>query len=147
LSLSKQKYDMEKTDYILNHCCSNELQQFVTTLEERFSLTIVKEPSLGLTMIRAEDSVENQEFYLGEALTTDCEVSYNDITGYGICLGDEPVRAYCIAVTDALLLSGLEIPELLSFLAEQEQKINLDEKIEYNHVQRTRVDFKMMEQA
>lgn len=138
---------MEKTDYILNHCCLSELKKFVTGLEERFPLKIVKEPSLGLTMIRAEDSVENQEFYLGEALTTDCEVSYNDITGYGICLGDEPVRAYCIAVVDALLQSEVEIPELQSFLAEQEQKISMAEKIEYNQVQRTRVDFKMMEQA
>lgn len=138
---------MEKTDYILNHCCLLELKEFVVKLEEQFQFKIAKDPSLGLTMIRAEDSVENQEFYLGEALTTDCEVSFNNITGYGICLGDEPVRAYCIAVFDALLLSGIEIPELQAFLAEQEQKINLAEKIEYNQVQRTRVDFKMMEQA
>lgn len=147
MSMIKQKYNMEKIDYILNHCCLNKLQQFVTSLEERFSFQIVKEPSLCLAMIRAEDSVENQEFYLGEALTTDCEVSFENITGYGICMGDEPVKAYCIAVIDALLLSGLEIPEIQSFLAEQEQKITLAEKIEYNHVQRTRVDFKMMEQA
>ena len=138
---------METTDYILNHCCLNELKQMVISLEEKYPLKLVKEPSLGLTMIRAEDSVESQEFYLGEALTTDCEVSFNDITGYGICLGDEPVRAYCIASVDSLLQAGLDIPELKNFLAEQEEKVYLKEKIEFNQVQRTRVDFKMMEQA
>ncbi len=138
---------MEKTDYILNHCCLSKLQAFITSLEQKFPLTIVKAPSLGLTMIRAEDSVESQEFYLGEALSTDCEVSFNGNTGYGICLGDEPVRAYCIAVVDALLISGTDIPELNAFLAEHEAKISMNEKREYNQIQRTRVDFKMMEQA
>ncbi len=138
---------MEKTDYILNHCCFDALKQLVIFFEARFDLQIVKEPSLGLTMIRAEDSVESQEFYLGEALTTDCEVSYNHITGYGICLGDEPVRAYCIAVADALIQSGTPLPELEEFLSIHEEKILLKEKMEYNQVQRTRVDFKMMEQA
>ena len=47
--------------------------------------------------------MEHQPFYLGEALTTECEVIVNDTIGYGICLGDEPVRSYCIAVIDALL--------------------------------------------
>ncbi|NJK97816.1 MAG: phosphonate C-P lyase system protein PhnG [Bacteroidales bacterium] len=120
---------MEKTDYILNHCCLDALRQLVISLEAKFALQIVKEPSLGLTMIRAEDSVESQEFYLGEALTTDCEVSYNQITGYGICLGDEPVRAYCIAVVDALLQSGTPIPELDEFLSTHEAKILLKEKL------------------
>ncbi len=138
---------MEKTDYILINCCLNELQQLVTSLENNYSFQIVKEPSLGLTMIRAEDSVESQEFYLGEALTTDCEVSFGDTTGYGICLGDEPVRAYCIASIDALMQSNLEIPELQNFLTEQEKKISMAEAVEYNQIQRTRVDFKMMEQA
>jgi len=138
---------MEKTDYILNHCCLTKLQQLVTNLEGKYSLQMVKEPSLGLAMLRAEDSVESQEFYLGEALTTDCEVSYKNCTGYGICLGDEPVRAYCIASVDAILQAEPELPELKTFLSEQEKTIKLEEQIEYNQVQRTRVDFKMMEQA
>jgi len=138
---------MEEVDYILNHCDLALLKQFVVSLEAKHSLKIAKEPELGLTMIRAEDSVEGQEFFLGEALITDCEVSINDTTGYGICMGDEPVRAYCMAVIDTLLQLDNNSPEIRNFLSQQEQVIKLAEKVEYNMIQRTRVDFKMMEQA
>ncbi len=137
----------ETTDYILQHCDLDELQQLVTSLEEKYEITLVKEPSICLTMIRAQDSVEAQDFYLGEALTSDCEVSFKNNTGYGFALGDEPVRAYCIAVIDVLQQTGDAQEMIALFLKIHEQVIKKAEKLEYNQIQKTRVDFKMMEQA
>lgn len=144
--------DYQNIDYICVECDQTALVSFVQTLEAQYELKIVKAPALSLTMIRAEDSVEKQEFYLGEALTSDCEVAVEDITGYGTCLGDQPQRAYCIAVMDAIIQYELkkrkEIPSsITTFLAEQTKKIQERELKEYNKILTSRVDFKLMKEA
>lgn len=138
---------MEKQDYILCECELAPLEEFVAALEKGFEVNIAKAPSVCMTMIQAEDSVEFQEFYLGEALTTACEVMVNGKRGYGICLGDEPVRSYCIAFMDAVTqLEDMDMARVNAFLDEQEIIIENKQKLEYNQVMRTKVDFKLMEQ-
>ena len=138
---------MADKDYVLNECALVPLEKLVESLEGLFEIKMARMPAVCMTMIEAEDSVEFQPFYLGEALTTECEVLINGQAGYGICLGDEPVRSYCIAFLDAVLqLDGSHIPTVNDFLKEQEDLITLERKIEYNHILRTRVDFKLMEQ-
>ncbi len=144
--------EQREIDYICVECEQENLVQLIEGLEERYTITILKAPALSLTMIRAEDSVEYQEFYLGEALTTDCEVGIDQITGYGICLGDHPQRAYCMAVIDAIIqfekgING-EIPEEIQmFLDQQAELIQQREQKEYNKILTTRVDFKLMDEA
>jgi alpha-D-ribose 1-methylphosphonate 5-triphosphate synthase subunit PhnG len=134
-------------DYVLVECDLEKLKKLVETLESMYDVRIIKEPSICLTMIRAEDSIENQEFYLGEAITTECEVGINGAMGYGICLGEEPERAYCLAVVDAIMESGKAIPpEIEIFLAEAHHELKLAEQIEFNHVMRTQVDFKLFDE-
>jgi alpha-D-ribose 1-methylphosphonate 5-triphosphate synthase subunit PhnG len=137
----------ESIDFTIIECALEDLKSFVEILEKRYDIQMVKKPSLSLTMIRAEDSVEFQEFYLGEALSTDCEVAISNITGYGICLGDEPQRAYCMAVIDSLLQFDPENMDVKNFLNDQSCKIEMERNVENSHISRTRVDFKMMEQA
>jgi alpha-D-ribose 1-methylphosphonate 5-triphosphate synthase subunit PhnG len=135
------------TDYVLCECELAPLQRLVESLEQRHAVSIVKEPSVCLTMIRAEDSLESQEFYLGEALTTECEVSVDGSAGYGVCLGDEPVRGYCLAVVDALAQGGRPLEqEVEAFIEQQRELIAAKETEEFNLVLRTQVDFKLMEQ-
>jgi alpha-D-ribose 1-methylphosphonate 5-triphosphate synthase subunit PhnG len=138
---------MENQDYILCECELEPLENFVASLEEKFEVKIAKIPSVCMTMIQAEDSVEFQEFYLGEALTTECEVMVHGQRGYGICLGDEPVRSYCIAFIDALTqLQGADLQSVEAFLNGQAELINKAAQLEYNQILRTKVDFKLMEQ-
>src|ERR1700761_861225 len=111
---------MEKQDYILCECELEPLQNFVASMEDKFEITIARMPSICMIMIEAEDSVEFQPFYLGEALTTECEVIVNGQKGYGICLGDEPLRCYCIAFIDAVTqLEGADLQPVHQFLNEQ----------------------------
>jgi alpha-D-ribose 1-methylphosphonate 5-triphosphate synthase subunit PhnG len=139
---------MEADDKVLVECDLTALKTFVTQIEPNYDIKVLREPSICLTMVRAEDSVEHQEFYLGEALTTECEVAVNNTTGYGICLGDEPERAYCIAVLDAILQDKtLYSEDVKSFLMEQERLIQAQEQEEYDQIMRTKVDFKLMEEA
>ena len=138
---------MENQDFILCECELEPLENFVGSLEEKFEVKIAKIPSVCMTMIQAEDSVEFQEFYLGEALTTECEVVIHGQRGYGICLGDEPVRSYCIAFIDALTqLPGADLQSVEAFLNEQAGLINKAIQLEHNQILRTKVDFKLMEQ-
>src|SRR5260221_8497221 len=138
---------MADSDYILCECRLQALEEFVASLEASFVIQMARLPVVCMTMIRAEDSVEAQPFYLGEALTTDCEVIVNGRTGYGICLGDEPVRCYCIAFLDAIKqLSGEHQTKVQIFLEEQAAVISRELKVEYDHILRTRVAFKLMEQ-
>jgi alpha-D-ribose 1-methylphosphonate 5-triphosphate synthase subunit PhnG len=134
-------------DTVLCECELPALQRLVEQLEGRHDIKIVKAPAICLTMVRAEDSLEKQEFFLGEALTTECEVAVDGAPGYGLCLGEEPVRGYCIAVCDALLQRTVGAPaELSAFLDEQRTILATRELEEFNHILRSQVDFKLMEQ-
>src|SRR5262245_12552115 len=135
-------------DYVLCECELEPLQALVEGLERQHAVTIVKEPSVCLTMVRAEDSLDKQEFYLGEALTTECEVSVDGRVGYGVCLGDEPVRGYCLAVIDALIDAGAGASDssIGQFITHHRERITARETLEFSLILRTQVDFKLMEQ-
>lgn len=135
-------------DTVLSECDLAALQRFVEQLETRHDIKVIKHPGICLTMVRAEDSLEKQEFFLGEALTTECEVAVDGAPGYGLCLGEEPIRGYCIAVCDALLHrgEGTMPAELTAFLEEHRTILATRETEEFNHILRSQVDFKLMEQ-
>lgn len=136
------------SDYTLCECDLEPLQRLVSGLEQTHQVTVRKSPSVCLTMIPAEDSLEQQKFYLGEALTTECEVVVGGYPGFGLCLGDEPVRAYSIAVVDALLHSGHAVPiEVEEFLREQGEIVTRRDQDEFDLILQTQVDFKLMEEA
>lgn len=137
----------EREDQIWCECPLKPFEDLVTELEKQYSIRILQMPLLCMTMIQAEDSVEFQPFYLGEALTTETEVQIEDKLGIGICLGDEPVRSYCIGVMDAISQITEKWPLIIeSFLKEQDALLNQNTLEEHNHILRTKVDFKLMEQ-
>ena len=134
-------------DYVLCECELEPLADLVGTLEKKHSIEMVRQPSVCLTMIRTEDSLEKQEFYLGEALTTECEVSVDGDAGYGLCLGEEPLRCYCIAVVDAFLQRNGGCPtEIGNFLDRHREAVTSRDEREFNLILRTQVDFKLMEE-
>jgi len=138
---------MHNQDYILCNCELEPLEAFVAALEDGVNITLVKMPAICMSMIQAEDSVEFQPFYLGEALTTECEVLVNGKRGIGICLGDEPVRSYCLAFMDAYVqLTEINIQPVNDFLTQQAALVDQAEKLENALIMRTKVDFKLMEQ-
>lgn len=124
------------------HCDLAPLQALVLTLEAKHEIQVTRPPSVCLTMIRAEDSLENQEFFLGEALTTECEVTVDGVPGFGICLGEETSRTYCLAVLDALRGH----PEIQQFASEQLTLLRRRDEREFAQVMSTKVDFKLLEQ-
>ncbi len=140
---------LQDRDYILCECTLENLLDFVERrLEPQYNIRLSSPPATCLTMLRAQDTVEHQAFYLGEALTTECAVEINGTAGYGVCLGDEPERAYCIGVIDALHRQEDPYwPVIEAFLEEQAAQVSRREQQEFNQVLRTKVDFKLMDQA
>ncbi|HEV3412884.1 MAG TPA: phosphonate C-P lyase system protein PhnG [Puia sp.] len=137
---------MEQADYIVCECALEPLAEFVRGLEQEYAVTVVRQPAVCMTMVQTEDSVEGQPFYLGEALTTECELQVDGQAGLGLCLGDEPLRCYCIAFVDAvLLLADRNLERVEAFLEQQGTAIARQQQVEYNHIQRTKVDFKLLE--
>jgi phosphonate C-P lyase system protein PhnG len=135
-------------DYTLCECDLQPLQALVSQVEQAYTVTVRRSPAVCLTMIPAEDSLEQQKFYLGEALTTECEVVVDGLPGFGLCLGDEPVRAYCIAVMDALLHADRPLPKAIeAFLREQGELVARRDQDEFDLILQTQVDFKLMEEA
>ena len=119
----------------------------VEALESSYQVTVSRFPSVCLTMIAAEDSLEKQKFFLGEALTTECEVVVDDQPGYGLCLGDEPVRTYCMAVVDAFVHGGSTLPARIEeFLQQQQSVLERRQQEEFDLILQTQVDFKLMEE-
>jgi len=137
---------LENLDQILIESPLGEVQALVETLEKQHTVRLVREPEVCLTMLRAEDSLDAQEFFLGEALTTSCEVSVDGTAGYGMCLGEEPVRAYCVAVFDALRHMRAIDAASLKALAEMSGRMEERERREFAQTLRTQVDFKLLEQ-
>jgi alpha-D-ribose 1-methylphosphonate 5-triphosphate synthase subunit PhnG len=135
---------LQDRDYILCEAPITPLRELVEELEGAYNISIVRRPSVCLTMLRTEDSLERQEFFLGETLVTDCEVTVDGQPGYGLCMGDQPQRCYCIAVLDALADRG--IPDIEQFLQSEGAAIAEREEREFNLVMRTQVNFKLMEQ-
>jgi phosphonate C-P lyase system protein PhnG len=134
-------------DYTLCECDLEPLKLMVAQLEKSHPIEVRKNPSVCLTMVTAADSLEEQKFFLGEALSTECEVAVDGREGFGLCLGDEPVRAYCIAVFDALLHGDRPAPaEVESFLNEHGKIVARRDQDEYDLVLQTQVDFKLMEE-
>ncbi len=136
------------TDYTLCECELEPLKALVEELETAHAVTVRKSPSICLAMVPAQDSLEAQTFYLGEALTTECEVEVDGRHGFGLCLGEEPVRAYCLAVLDAFLFGGVPVPaQVERFLREQERLVAKRDQDEFDLILQTQVDFKLMEEA
>ncbi len=116
-------------------------------LEATYQVTVSRPPLVCLTMIPAEDSLEKQKFFLGEALTTECEVLVEQQPGYGLCLGDEPVRTYCMAVVDAFVHGVSSTPaKIEAFLHQQQAVLARRQQEEFDLILQTQVDFKLMEE-
>lgn len=146
VNLSSPGLDATDPDQVLCHCDLEVLQELVRKLESAHQVQIVRSPSVCLTMIRAEDSLESQQFYLGEALSTECEVTVDGVTGFGVCLGEEISRSYCMAVVDALREGGAEAGLLTAFFTQQGELLEERDRREFGQVLRTKVDFKLLEQ-
>lgn len=123
------------------------LQRLCEQIERKYSMETVKPPERSLVMTKANDSVSQKPFYLGEVLVTECTVSIQGVYGFGVLMGEDAERAYQLAVVDAAFQAKLpEIgawePELLA----EEERIAVRQRTVYSQSAKTKVNFDTMEE-
>jgi alpha-D-ribose 1-methylphosphonate 5-triphosphate synthase subunit PhnG len=124
------------------------LYEVVAEVSAVSRVTVVKPASTSLIMMGVKDSVQEVPFYLGEVLITQCTVSLNDSCGYGFAMGDDPERAYCLAVIEAALQSEHPKTAMINELIKRQAEMARREKIlDYAAVRQTRVQFDSMQEA
>jgi len=114
-------------------------------LDTNPEIRIIKPPQLGLIMMRARETVENQPFNLGEVLVTECTVALGETTGWGCCLGNDPDRAYHLAVVDLALNLGIDPGgKIEATLMAEEKRVTQEKKAEFVNIARSKVQFEIL---
>lgn len=93
--------EKRKLSYILAHTDIEKLKKEVEKLKTNHKISKVKEPEIGLAMVKVKDGVYNENFYIGEILITECSVHFDGTLGIGIIQDDNPEKAYFMSVIDA----------------------------------------------
>lgn len=122
------------------------MKQIAINIEEISSIKIERSPQTGLVMMKTRDSVSKQPFYMGEVLVTECVVEVEGVAGIGILMGENPERAYQIALIDAAFNAKLPIiNHWITLLEEEERKISARQEKELAMASSSRVNFDTME--
>lgn len=65
------------------------------------SVDVLVDPRPALVMMEARDSVERERFCVGELLVTECQILVANKSYWGRVLGNQPLRAFGMAVLEA----------------------------------------------
>ncbi|MFM1652174.1 phosphonate C-P lyase system protein PhnG [Brevibacillus sp. B_LB10_24] len=115
-------------------------------IENRYQVTTIEEPNHGLVMVKVRETAQKSLFYLGEVFVTECKVQIEGCMGIGILKGDEPERAYDLAVIDAAYEAVLKETAAWSALLQAEaDRIANERKAFAAKIRRTKVDFETMD--
>lgn len=134
-----------RLSYILAHTNIENLKKEVEKLENLYRVSTVKEPEMGLAMVKVKDGVYKENFYIGELLITECSVHLNGILGMGIVQGDNSERAYLMGVIDAAFNSEkVDKGELLKVIENWEKTIKDIYIEEKSMVEGSKVKFNTM---
>ena len=88
---------------LLSLAPAEELEHFLSGLDELPPWKLLRGPESGLVMVRGRISGEGPLFNVGEALVTRCVVTLpGDTCGCGYVLGESPRHAELAALCDAL---------------------------------------------
>lgn len=120
-----------------------ELENFLSGLDELPTWKLLRGPESGLVMVRGRISGEGPLFNVGEALVTRCVVTLpGDACGCGYVLGESPRHAELAALCDALWQQ-----EVYAGLFDRELKPRLEgvlrerERLAAEEAAPTKVDF------
>lgn len=115
-------------------------------IQSRYPIELIEEPNQGLVMVKVRETAQKSLFYLGEVLVTECKVGIGGAVGVGIIKGDEPEKAYNLAVIDAAYAAQLEETEgWTTVLQSESERIAAERHAYQEKVLRTKVDFETMD--
>src|SRR6476620_6938337 len=117
------------------------LEKLALQVEQKYQVTVVRAPEKSLVMNKARDSVSGHPFYMGEILITECTVSVDSVFGFGAIMGEEPDRAYQLAIVDCAYNAKLsETLEWEKLLFEEEKQIEYRNRLEHSRIMMSKVN-------
>ena len=127
---------------ILAKSSVNDLEQQVQTLNKLPDYTFLRQPEIGLTMVRGRAGGTGEIFNLGEMTVTRCVIKMGNVKGFGYVGGRSKRHAELSAVCDGLLqqdewfsaVSDRVIQPLQAKLTERQQE-------QQSQTEATKVDF------
>lgn len=135
-----------KRTEILVKASAEVAENFAEEILKKYNVIVVEESNNGVVMVKLREKAKSSLFFLGEVLITECKVMINGSLGIGIIKGNEPERAYHLAVVDAAYNANLaETDDWENVLKTTEEIIVQDNKVFSNKVLKTKVNFETME--
>lgn len=134
---------------ILINCPLEGLHCWINQIKEIAAVKILKEPKMGLIMMRSRDTVAHEVFNSGEVLVSDCTVSVDNHPGYGVVMGNQPAMAEAMAIIDAVFsVRGEKWADLINnmqiWIEEQSRLQQKEQQSEFHHINRSKVNFEAM---
>ncbi|MCL4318597.1 MAG: phosphonate C-P lyase system protein PhnG [Firmicutes bacterium] len=121
------------------------ITQLCAEIEKGHTVDVIRPPTACVTMAKARDGVNGADFFLGEVLLTECRVRMGAVDGIGVVIGDDPERAYGLAVFDAAFNADQLPPQWLSIVQGEEYRFSEARQQESRLVGATRVQFETYE--
>ena len=142
-------YTVDSTKILINMNLEK-LEKIYSMIKDTSSISIIKEPNLATVMVRANESVKNTTFNLGEILATECSVKVDESLGYGIVSENNNKKAIYLAVIDAVLHSNnSKFDELKNYINKSvyEENLRYEQEIidEFSLINKTKVQFNAMD--
>lgn len=127
-----------------------ELEKIYSMIKDISSISIIKDPNLATVMVRANESVNNTTFNLGEILVTECSVKVDESLGYGIVAENDDKKVVYLAAIDAVLHSNnTKFDELKNYINKSvyEENLRYEQEIidEFSLINKTKVQFNTMD--
>lgn len=140
----------KQTTSILGRCPLETLLPWIAQIKEVAAVKILKEPKMGLIMMRSRDTVAQELFNTGEVLVSHCTATVDNHPGYGVVIGNQSELAEALAIIDgALRAQGDKVADLMGnmqrWLKEQGRLQQKQHQSEFNLLKRSKVNFETME--
>ncbi|OCT12240.1 phosphonate C-P lyase system protein PhnG [Paenibacillus pectinilyticus] len=135
----------QRTEILINGSpdIASSLSREITS---RYPVAVIEEPNHGLVMVKVRETAQKSLFYLGEVLVTECKLQIEGAIGVGIVKGDDPDKAYDLAVIDAAYAADLnETKEWTVILLRESDQIAAERAAYHAKVLQTKVDFETMD--
>ncbi|CZR98962.1 MULTISPECIES: phosphonate C-P lyase system protein PhnG [unclassified Clostridioides] len=142
-------YTIDSTKILINMDLG-ELEKIYSMIKDISSISIIKDPNLATVMVRANESVNNTTFNLGEILVTECSVKVDESLGYGIVAENDDKKVVYLATIDAVLHSNnTKFDELKNYINKSvyEENLRYEQEIidEFSLINKTKVQFNTMD--
>ncbi|HBG1098992.1 TPA: phosphonate C-P lyase system protein PhnG [Clostridioides difficile] len=142
-------YTVDSTKILINMNLEK-LEKIYSMIKDTSSISIIKEPNLATVMVRANESVKNTTFNLGEILVTECSLKVDESLGYGIVSENNNKKAIYLAVIDAVLHSNnSKFDKLKNYTNKSvyEENLRYEQEIidEFSLINKTKVQFNAMD--